>query len=90
MQICFFYREGGKGNILIGIDFTESSEEAGRRGEGNVLPCPAVISLPDRSKNRPSGNNIEIENIEPIDLVPFKSPLIEEANIGVMLLLVIK
>jgi hypothetical protein len=74
---------------LIGIDFTESSGEAGGGG-GNVLPCPAVISMPDRSKNFTCGNNIEIENREPTDLVSFKSPLIQEANIGVMSLLVMK
>jgi hypothetical protein len=56
----FFYREGEKGNILIGIDFTERARKQGE-GEGSVLPCPAVISLPDRPKNSAGGNNIEIE-----------------------------
>ncbi len=37
MEIGFFYREGEKGNILIGIDFTESSGEAG--GGGSAVCC---------------------------------------------------
>ena len=45
---------------MIGIDFTESSGEAGEGG-GNVLQCPAVISSPDRPKNSAGGKNIEID-----------------------------